>query len=143
MSAAVRILYTGSRAWCDHNAIFAYVTGAPPGAVIIHGACPTGADSIVDRAARGDRRAIESYPVDHSVDGPWPGAGPNRNRRMLEQSKPGLAIAFGALWRGPRRVTGTGHMVRLCLAAGLPVRWIAEPCAEPVDLATMPEWPDS
>lgn len=57
---------------------------------------------------------------------------------------------FGALWRWQStrahgvylwHLTGTGGMVALMLAAGLPVRWVATPDAPAVDLVAMPEPP--
>ena len=44
------------------------------------------------------------------------GAGPERNRRMLEQSNPDLVLAF---WDGKSR--GTKHMIEIAEKAGVPV----------------------
>ncbi len=118
----------------------------------MHGDCPTGADHIADSWAIGsmfaNKPTLIRFAVDHALDGPWPGAGPRRNARMLRDGKPDRGLAFGALWKpetAPRRGhggvwrhTGTGGMVSLMLAAGLPVRWIAAPGAAAVGLVTMP-----
>ncbi len=119
---------------------------------IIHGACSRfsggvqkSVDMIVDFVARGLGHGIERYPVNHDLDGPWPGAGPARNRRMLAV-RPDQGLAFGPLWKmDPTwrryRHTGTGHMVSLMLAAKLPVRWVLAPTLDAVDLTEIPSSP--
>lgn len=68
-------------------------------ALLAHGACGvdgdnaawllsahkkmTGADALADAWARTRGVHINHYPVKVSVDGPWPAAGPRRNKRML------------------------------------------------------------
>lgn len=60
---------------------------------------------------------ITAYPVDIRVDGPWPLAGHNRNRRMLTTSGAQGVIAFPG-------GGGTEHCVRCALGMGLQVwRW--------------------
>ncbi len=161
----IRLLVCGSREWPgtweqvgvhfpDHCDPSIDVT-------IIHGACSrlrggvqVSVDMIADFVARGLGFPIEAYPVDHDKDGPWPGAGPMRNTRMLRDGKPNIGLAFGALWKpSPYKViervtgskawgyTGTGGMVAKMLRAGLPVRWVAAPDAPAVDLVAMPEPP--
>lgn len=110
---------------------------------IIHGAAK-GADHIADICAFG-KWLSTPYPADWNRDGK--AAGPIRNARMLKDGKPDRGLAFGVLWKPGRRVvvrgkpfvrTGTGDMVHRMLAAGLPVRWVASPDAEAVDLTEMP-----
>ncbi len=162
----VRLLVCGSREWSDGTVILDALRYIFP-AVVIHGGCgkvhrisdkfqrTVGADLIAGSAAERLGIAVDPYPVDHAIDGPWPGAGPRRNARMLRDGKPDRGLAFGALWKpetAPRRGhggvirdervgwrhTGTGGMCALMLTAGLPVRWIAAPGAAAVDLVTMP-----
>lgn len=153
-----RILVTGSREWPGTWEDMAVHFPEDGDVTIIHGACSrirrgvqVSADMLADFIARGLGFAVEAYPVDHRIDGPWPGAGPLRNARMLAKSKPDRGLAFGALWKigtgyaamrsGYWKHTGTGGMVSLMLDARLPVRWIAAPDAPAVDLVKMPEAP--
>jgi hypothetical protein len=166
-----RILVTGSRdypgTWED---IAVHLPEEP--CVILHGACSRwrlgdrtysypvkggvqcSVDMLADFAARGLGHHVDQYPVDERLDGPWPGAGPRRNERMLRTGKPGRGLAFGALWtnsggftrttprdKRPWKHTGTGGMVKLMLDAKLPVRWVASPGADPVDLTQLPPPP--
>jgi hypothetical protein len=39
-------------------------------------------------------RRANRFPVKHATDGPWPAAGPRRNRRMLVAFKPDVVLAF-------------------------------------------------
>lgn len=163
-----RVLVCGSREWPGTWEDIARHLPSPP-AIVMHGACSrlrqrpgssrwveVSVDMLADHAAERLGLAIDSYPVDRAIDGPWPAAGPRRNARMM-RGKPDRGLAFGALWKpdtrrdavyealigeGPSwRGTGTGDMVRRMLDAGLPVRWIAAPGAEPLDLVSMPEPP--
>ena len=151
----MRLLICGSREW---PGTWEYIAAHIPSdvEVIIHGACSrikdgrqVSVDMLADRAARDLGRYVEAYPVDHALDGPWPGAGPRRNERMFRLSRPNSGLAFGALWRlkdgrtrrglaSSWKPTGTGGMVGILLAAGLPVRWVAAPWREAVDLLEMP-----
>jgi len=52
--------------------------------VLIHGDADGTDRFVADRAeARGI--TVDPYPATEELDGPWPGAGPRRNRRMLVQ----------------------------------------------------------
>lgn len=87
-----RILVCGGRDFGDAAYVALILDHAFPG-VIIHGAC-TGADTLAGEWAKANKVEVETYPVEHELDGPWPGAGPRRNLRMLTQSNPELVIAF-------------------------------------------------
>lgn len=96
---------------------------------IIHGACMmdekmSGADHWADEWAMRNGVPAERYPVDHTLDGPWPAAGPRRNRRMLETSKPDRGIAF--MPPVGTKKSGTLGMVDLMERAGLDVLKVPE-----------------
>ena len=90
--AGRRILVCGGRDYDNASYMSLILDSAEPG-VIIHGAC-TGADTLAGEWAKKRKVPAETYPVEHELDGPWPGAGPRRNLRMLVQSHPDLVIAF-------------------------------------------------
>lgn len=77
---------------------------------IIHGGA-TGGDTLADDYANEHGLVVRPFPVDHTLDGPWPAAGPRRNKRMYESSKPHLVIALP----GGR---GTASMVAIARAGG-------------------------
>ncbi|SFD13519.1 SLOG family protein [Streptomyces aidingensis] len=91
-----RLIITGSRDWTDTAAIrdaldYAMCYIQERRLVVVHGACPTGADRHADQLARQMRARgmpvdIEPHPaVGHPTEdfGPWPGAGPRRNAHMI------------------------------------------------------------
>jgi len=169
----LKLLVCGSRDWTDSVCVayhMGLVFGKETDRLVIHGNCgnlnnkvrdrcvPIGADVISGWCATGVGAACDVYPVDHALDGPWPGAGPRRNARMLRESRPDRGLAFGPLWKrspSPRKEvqpglfdvsaslrfkhTGTGGMVALMLAERLPVRWVAAPGKDYVDLVEMPQ----
>lgn len=103
-----RHLITGERDWRDLDAV-ADVIGAlqeefGERLVIVHGACPTGADNLAHIVCANLGVATDPYPVDHKLDGPWPAAGPRRNRRMYNANKVDNWTAF---WSGKRVKSGT------------------------------------
>lgn len=117
----MRILVTGGRKYHDRTTVWKALDEfrlAHESNVIIHGACHLGgADLLADEYARYYGWEIEAYPVAPGIDGPWPGAGPRRNQRMLDTSKPDVCVAFlGG--------SGTADMVRRARLAGVPVRQI-------------------
>jgi hypothetical protein len=100
----LRILVTGSRTWTNtrilddallnawHDAVQVY--GAGVAIVVVHGACPRGADSYADAwASRQDPRyvSVEPHPADWKKHGR--GAGFRRNAEMV-QCGADLCLAF-------------------------------------------------
>lgn len=95
---------------------------------LVHGACNKdlfertgeirGVDMFVGEHVRGDGYEVIEVPVDHQLDGPWPFAGPRRNRRMLASFHADLLVAFPG-----------GKGTRDCVAAagelGIEVRRVA------------------
>ncbi|MFE0651019.1 SLOG family protein [Streptomyces sp. NPDC059534] len=106
-----RILVTGSRDWADMDCVYANIATAVfqhVPAVIVHGACPTGADAQAAWWVRMHGRTLgvteERHPAQgHPTKdfGPWPGAGPRRNRRMVDLGAD-LCLAFIGPCTSPR-----------------------------------------
>lgn len=115
-----RILVTGSRDWADRDAVdsaLADVLRAIPAdreAVLVSGACPSGADAIAEDWARRYGMTVERHPADWDRHGR--AAGPVRNVRMVRL---GADICLAFIRDGSR---GAGHTARLADAAGIPVR---------------------
>lgn len=91
MSAPYRVLVTGSRSWDDVTTIGAaleqaLIDAGPRPVLVVHGACPSGADWHADHYARwmrGRGVAIDVEPHPARNFGPWPACGPIRNRHMV------------------------------------------------------------
>ena len=88
---------------------------------LIHGGC-SGVDAISEKIFHGMGLeskemgwAIVSVGVNHELDGSWPGAGPRRNSRMLDE-KPDLVLAFP----GPDS-RGTWDCIKQAVARGIRV----------------------
>lgn len=121
-----RVLVTGSRELDDYQAVWAALyerLHAHVPAIVMHGACPTGADQIASEFVRCGALSLieERFPADWARHGR--AAGPLRNQLMIDQ-KPDLVIAFfleGAASRG------TADCVRRARAAGIPVDAITVP----------------
>ena len=92
----MKVLVTGSRDWNDAAAIEREFKKLPPGTVIVHGACPTGADALADKLAMKHGFPIRRYPADW--EGKGKSAGPCRNSQMIRSEhsdKDGVPIALG------------------------------------------------
>lgn len=138
-----RILITGSRDWDNHTTITKTLTalaatnaffGRP--IVIVHGACPTGADAIADDWARWHTQqsphiTVERHPAQgHPTQdfGPWPAAGPRRNAHMVGLGAD-IALAFISHCTSPRCRRSDPHpshgatsCANLAEQAGIPTR---------------------
>ena len=60
---------------------------------LVHGDA-RGADRLAGEWAKEQGVPFKAYPVEHDLDGEWPGAGPRRNRRMYDDAKPDMVVAF-------------------------------------------------
>jgi hypothetical protein len=115
-----RVLVTGSRDWPDKEAVWqalAETVRALPAdrdLVLVHGACPTGADAMAHEWACGFGAVIEAHPANWVINGKR--AGFIRNERMVQLGAD-LVLAF--IKDGSR---GASHTARLAEAAGIPVR---------------------
>ncbi|MFD4699811.1 SLOG family protein [Streptomyces niveus] len=114
-----RILITGSRTWTDEKAVREAINQAVsefPGrrAVVIHGACPRGADVMAERASHRLSLPSEAHPAEWRVHGR--GAGFIRNQLMVDLGAD-ICLAFIR-----DRSRGASHTARIAEAAGIPVR---------------------
>ena len=120
MDQPFRLLVTGSRTWHDIRAIelalAAVLARHPEGVLLVHGACPRGADAIAAAyAARTPGYQVEAHPADWRRYGR--AAGYRRNAEMIAQGADGCA----AFIRGGS--PGSTSAVRLARAAGIPA-WL-------------------
>ncbi|MGC0251228.1 DUF2493 domain-containing protein [Pseudactinotalea sp. Z1748] len=118
----MRILVTGSRTWTDAQVVeqaLDEVLATAEGAevVLVHGACPTGADYFADLHVRRLGLPVEAHPADWRAHGR--AAGPIRNAQMVDLGAD-IVLSFPL---GTSR--GTWHTTRLAKRAGIPVRIIA------------------
>lgn len=124
MTKPYRILVTGSRDWCDQQAVWdalapiARALPADQDLVLVHGGCPTGADAMCDEWARGFGAVIEVHPANWVRHGR--AAGPRRNAEMVNL---GADVCLAFIRNGSR---GASHTAALAEQAGIPVRrWTA------------------
>lgn len=127
----MRVMVTGGRhfgmmqanknpliVWSERNwlidALNRLHTESGPITCLLHGECPDGgADLIADIWARSHGIPADPTPVNHTLDGPWPGAGPRRNARMIAK-RPAVVVA------APGRA-GTANAVKQAKAAYIDV----------------------
>lgn len=117
-----RILVTGSRLWFAEEVIWEALDSIRlergPGMVVVHGACPRGADEIADRWAR-FRFGVEAepYPAMWGLLGKR--AGFVRNQEMVDQ---GAMECLAFILDGS---AGASHCMAAAKAAGIPTRvWL-------------------
>ena len=114
----MRVLVCGSRQWHDRSRIRAVLKrlqreaeAAGEEFVVIHGACPDGADRLADEIAESELGLV---PGETLIREPaqWKrygrAAGPVRNQRMLDVHEPTMVYAF----RSGVKSSGTDDMVR-------------------------------
>lgn len=119
-----RVLITGSRTWDDEDTIREAIGSivaaqGPENVVVVHGACPRGADHIADRIASrwGGGMTVERHPADWAYGR---SAGFIRNADMVRR---GADICLAFIKDGSR---GATHCAGLAEKAGIPVtRWTA------------------
>lgn len=128
MTQPYRILVTGSRDWQDMDRLYAVLATAvfqKVPAVIVHGACPKGADAQAAWWVRMHGRALgvaeERHPANWRPNGQLDrSAGFRRNAHMVQLGAD-LCLAF--IRNGSR---GATHTADLAEHAGIPTRrWTA------------------
>ncbi|MCX4809033.1 DUF2493 domain-containing protein [Streptomyces sp. NBC_01239] len=133
-----RVLVTGSRTWDDVTTIGAaleqaLIDAGPHPVLVVHGACPSGADWHADHYARwlrGKGCSIDVEPHRAEDFGPWPACGPFRNKHMVSLGAD-LCLAFIGPCTSPRchrprphPSHGATHCADLAEQAGITVRRI-------------------
>jgi hypothetical protein len=131
------VIVCGSRNWRDLRTIFRRLNKLPGDTVIYHGdngydkngvplwgkpdwMAERGADKLAGRAAA--HLGLRVVPVTPEWKRYGKRAGPLRNKRMLEEAKPNLVIAFHD---DIEASAGTKDMVSIARAAGVEVEVIA------------------
>lgn len=113
-----RVLVTGSRTWTDDEVIYEALDGIRvergPGMVVVHGACPRGADRAADRWAT-FRWGVtaEPHPAMWGVHGRP--AGFIRNQHMVDL---GADVCLAFIVDGS---AGASHCMAAAKKAGIPV----------------------
>jgi len=114
----MKVLICGSRNWTNKKIIEDFIKSLPKGTWIIEGGC-RGADKIAKEVAICNGYGLSEYPALWHRYGK--AAGPIRNQKMLNDSKPDVVVAFhDNLEKGK----GTKDMVNRAKKAGIPVRII-------------------
>ena len=105
-----RAVFTGSRDWRWPHAIKDVIDSLDKETtIIVHGACPRGADQIANDYAKAQGFVVEKYKADWSRGRE---GGPERNRRMIRESI-GLAgdssnvIVYAFIFEGPGSNAGS------------------------------------
>jgi hypothetical protein len=95
------VLVCGGRHYKDADHVDEVLTrivplfATPKEILLVDGACHLGgADQLAHNWASRYRLMTKRYPVDVRIDGPWPAAGVNRNKRMYDDAQPDLVIGF-------------------------------------------------
>ena len=131
-----RVLVTGSRNWPDDGTVDAVLgrwlaEECRTAAILVSGACPTGADAIAERVWAEHDLPIERHPADweHCHPGCQPGHRRRRRngeeycpsagfRRNYEMVHSGIDICFAFI---NNNSPGASHTARLAMEAGIPV----------------------
>ena len=108
-----RILVTGSRDWTDRELLERHLLlqSAGKGTVLVHGACPTGADRLADEITYSWPWTVERHPAEWYMHGK--AAGPLRNQAMVDL---GADVCIAFLLPGSR---GTVDCAARAEAAGI------------------------
>jgi hypothetical protein len=121
----VKVLVCGSRKWTNRAVIERRLGQLPPGTIIVHGDCASGADLIAEEVATELGLETRRYPADWSLG---KGAGIIRNADMLRREhRSGDPVDLGlAFTEDLRRSRGTRDMVVRLGTKGIKTEVIAE-----------------
>lgn len=114
----MRALVTGSRTWDDALMIYTTVkdwwesSGRPEKPTLVSGACPRGADALMEHVWERNGWPVERYPAQWELHGR--SAGFKRNAEMV-QTNPDVCFAFIR-----DNSKGASHTLRLAELAGIP-----------------------
>ncbi len=111
--ACLRVLVCGDRNWTDREVIKRQLVKLPPHTVIIEGEAE-GADLLARSVAEEIGFTVEPYPANWARYGR--GAGPVRNRQMLDEGQPHLVLAFHD---NIQESKGTADMVKQAAKRGI------------------------
>lgn len=89
--------------------------------IIVHGACPSGADQLADDWGLSKRHTVKRFHADWSTHGK--AAGPIRNAEMVDYLKTVQLVAAIVCWDGKSK--GTADMVRRLDEAKIKYRLIS------------------
>lgn len=119
-----RVLVTGSREWDDVDELrYALIHATAlrlDSSIIVHGACPRGADALAAEWARDYSVKAEAHPADWNGHGKQ--AGFIRNAEMVSLGAD-LCLAFYKQGAGNK---GTDHCATQAAKAGIPVRRVTK-----------------
>lgn len=90
------LIVTGSRTWTDRSRLDSVLTGIhsiTPIDILVHGACPTGADLMADDWAEANKVSVLPFPAEWKLLG-----------KMAGQVRNGLMADFGKACQGSGRV---------------------------------------
>ncbi len=115
-----RILVTGERDLTDeklvHDTLAALLKRLNTSdVVVVHGDCPTGADSFAQSFCDKNGVPFERYPAEQF--GSWPQCGPIRNGHMVSLGAD-ICLSF---WSGKVEKSGTFNCLRKAVQAGIRV----------------------
>lgn len=137
MAEPFRLLITGSRTWEDEEAVrfeIAGMTMLHPGLIVVHGACPNGADAMAAKACRDIGVRQEPHPADWRQHGKR--AGFIRNAEMVKLGA-GACVCFVMPCANPRCTRprphdshGASDCAERAEASGIPVMRIRPHHAE-------------
>ncbi len=114
----MRVLICGGRDFHDYDLLKTFLSGLQVTrgrfTTIIHGGY-RGADALARTYAKRHQIPDEEFKAEWQKFGP--AAGPIRNKRMLDEGKPDLVVAFSG-------GAGTANMIRQADRAGIPVELV-------------------